>query len=661
MKSPRHCDELMPSPRVDSATRHAGIRLGHVLRGLLVAALLFGTFAFAIAQNGAPADPRPAQIIQLLTQTIDWYRQTQQEQHIATEPVDLGFLADDRRMAAQIVRLTFDFARQEEQQLAKQVKPSSGTSSNANGSQYDSLIRATNAADQKVQETQAELDALKQQQAGAKASKRGQLDTQSAELQSELALFQARQQALHSMLEFASGASSVGGGTSLRAQIEELGRAVPPALSGMSGNETTPSPDPQSFAKSGSSKSSPAGMWALASELFRLSSKRSTLSNDLRITDALERNAKDVRAPLLAHLKQLIQNGNQLATQADTSDQSQLAAEKQQLDALTAEFKQVSLPLTTLSKQIILLDLYKRGLSNWQTEVSSEFKETVKALLARLAGLAIALGVVLIVGEVWRRAIFRYVHDARRRYQFLLMRKIAIWCGIALVLLFAFVTELGAVATFAGLITAGVAVALQNVIVSIVGYFFLIGRFGIRVGDRVQVSGVTGEVVDIGLVRFHLMEVNSSAADAEPTGRVVAFSNSVVFQSSAGLFKQIPGTNFIWHEIVLTFARDSDYHEIRARVQKAIETAFADYRDTLELQRRQMEMSLSSISANELKPRARIHFTASAIEVVVRYPIVMDKGAEIDERISGELFAAAYSEPKLKLMNAEVPTAKVTM
>ena len=176
-----------------------------------------------------------------------------------------------------------------------------------------------------------------------------------------------------------------------------------------------------------------------------------------------------------------------------------------------------------------------------------------------------------------------------------------------------------------------------------------------------QVSGVTGEVVDIGLVRFHLMELSSSAADAEPTGRVVAFSNSVVFQSSAGLFKQIPGTNFIWHEIVLTFAHDSDYHEIRTRVQKAIDTAFADYRDTLELQRRQMEMSLSSISANELKPRARIHFTGSAIEVVVRYPIVMDKAAEIDERISGELFAAAYSEPKLKLMNAEVPTAKVIM
>src|ERR1700756_4189037 len=122
------------------------------------------------------------------------------------------------------------------------------------------------------------------------------------------------------------------------------------------------------------------------------------------------------------------------------------------------------------------------------------------------------------------------------------MRKIAIWCGLALVLIFAFVTEIGAVATFAGLITAGVAVALQNVIVSIVAYFFLIGKYGIRVGDRVQIGEGTGEVVDIGLVRMHIMELGGPN-NAQPTGRVVAFSNSIVFQP-AGVFKQIPGTNF---------------------------------------------------------------------------------------------------------------------
>jgi hypothetical protein len=154
------------------------------------------------------------------------------------------------------------------------------------------------------------------------------------------------------------------------------------------------------------------------------------------------------------------------------------------------------------------------------------------------------------------------------------------------------------------------------------------------------------------------MELSGNTADSEPTGRVVAFSNSVVFQAGASLFKQIPGTNFIWHEIVLKFTTESDYRAIRDRVQKAIDTTFSEYRDILERQRRQMELSLTSISTSELEPRARIQFTTSAIEVIVRYPVVMDKAVEIDERIIGEIFAAVNREPRLNLLNAEVPTSK---
>jgi len=150
------------------------------------------------------------------------------------------------------------------------------------------------------------------------------------------------------------------------------------------------------------------------------------------------------------------------------------------------------------------------------------------------------IAVVFVVGAAWRRAIFRYVQEPRRRYQFLLFRKIVIWIAVGAIIAFTFATELGSVATFAGLLTAGVAVALQNVLLSVAGYFFLIGKYGIRVGDRVQIAGVTGEVVDIGLVRLHLLELGSGGRDAQPSGRVVAFSNSIVFQPTSGVFKQIP-------------------------------------------------------------------------------------------------------------------------
>jgi small-conductance mechanosensitive channel len=527
------------------------------------------------------------------------------------------------------------------------------------GSRVENLSRAAARADALVQQTQTELQSLKEKLEATPASKKRQLQSQIEEVQSELALFQARQQALHNLLDFAG--ASKGRGTSLRAQIDELAHAVPAALTGTTANDNTAPTQSQQQIKVGNVTSTPApsGVWALAADLFRLSSKRSALSSSLRATRDLEEAATQLRTPLVAHLKQLIQAGDQLATQADSSDQTALLQQKQQLDQLTIEFKQVSGLLSSLGKQAILLDLYKRSLSNWEAEVATEFKERLKGLLLRLFGLAIALGAVFLIGEFWRRAIFRYVHDTRRRYQFMLMRKIALWCGFVIVLLFSFVTELGAVATFAGLITAGVAVALQNVIVSIVGYFFLIGKYGIRIGDRVQVGTVTGEVVDIGLVRFHLMELSGGVADSEPTGRIVAFSNSVVFQATGGLFKQIPGTSFAWREVTLRFAAESDYRQIRERLQTAIDTAFADYKDHLERQRRQMELSVTSVPSSELKPRAHTRFTTSATEVTIRYPVIADKSAEIDERIMSELFAAIAHDPKLKLLDSQISSLKV--
>jgi small-conductance mechanosensitive channel len=211
--------------------------------------------------------------------------------------------------------------------------------------------------------------------------------------------------------------------------------------------------------------------------------------------------------------------------------------------------------------------------------------------------------------------------------------------------------------TFAGLITAGVAVALQNVIVSVVAYFFLIGKYGIRVGDRVQIAAVTGEVVDIGLVRMHIMELGGPG-DSQPTGRVVAFSNSIVFQPS-GVFKQIPGTNFIWHEMKLTLASETDYHTARERITKTVQDALEEYKPSIEAQRQMMERSLSTITPAELHARVRLHYTAAGIEVTVRFPVELGKAAEIDERLMKEVLASLDSEPKLKLVSAEMSAAKL--
>jgi len=277
----------------------------------------------------------------------------------------------------------------------------------------------------------------------------------------------------------------------------------------------------------------------------------------------------------------------------------------------------------------------------------------LKGLLVRLTFLGLILGIVIAAAELWRRAVYRYIRDPRRRYQSLLLRKFVLWFLIAVIIAFAFASRLGSVVTFAGLIAAGGVVALQSVILSIVGYFLLIGKFGIRVGDRVQIGGVIGEVIDIGLVRLHLMEL--SGGEYTPTGRVVAFANTIVFQPTAGLFKQIPGTNFLWHEITLKLSPDTEYDSLKERMLGVVEIILADYHEEMERQNRAIERSLISTSANGFRPKAQVRFTSSALEVVIRFPVDLQQAAEIDERVTHELLRELDREPKLKLTTSDSP------
>jgi small-conductance mechanosensitive channel len=187
----------------------------------------------------------------------------------------------------------------------------------------------------------------------------------------------------------------------------------------------------------------------------------------------------------------------------------------------------------------------------------------------------------------------------------------------------------------------------------------LIGKYGIRIGDQVNVGGVSGEVVEIGLVRFYLMELEIRGSESLPTGRITAFSNSIVFQAGGGLFKRIPGTSFMWHEITLTFAPECDYQEIGKRLHETIESVFRDYQDSLERQQQQMQRSLSPMTPIELRPTIRLRFTPAGTQAVIEYPVVLRQAADIDEKLLRELLAAVDHEPRLKLIGSEAATVKL--
>jgi small-conductance mechanosensitive channel len=620
----------------------------------------------ANAQTTALNTSAPAQVIAFLNQSIQWYQHIQLERQLVTTPEDVNFLTSDQLTADQIIRLSFDFATADADLRAKQKAATASPDQAAVASEtnYESLVGLANKADQQLKDTQDEMEGLKRKLTSSSAADREKIQSTISELQGEIDLDATRRDVLRDMVEFVGGLDSSGSGAgSLRSEIAELRRAVPaaaaPSQTGTTAQtlQTAPQPDANAvfLANLPARKAEPSGLLGLAEDLLSLNRKMRSLDDAIALTDALAQTSKSLSAGTSNDLRNLAQRGDQLAAQADTSTAAQLAQVRKDLETVTQQFKQSSGIVLPLGKQAILLDLYKHNLANWRAATKLQFSSELRNLSGRLLTLAIIIGLVMVLAAVWRRLIFRYVPDIRRRYQFLLLRRITLWIVIGIIIAFSFASQLGQLATFAGLITAGVALALQNVILSFAGYFFLIGKYGIRVGDRIHIENVTGQVVDIGLIRIHLMELSSAESDAQPTGRVVAFSNAVVFQPGAAFFRQIPDTNFIWHQITLILAPESNYQEVEKRLMDAVDSVFSEYKEALESQRQRAESSLATSTLKTFSPQSRLHLTQTGLEVVIRYPLELEQSSEIDDRITRALLDAIDREPKLKLVGTSTP------
>ncbi|MDB6085805.1 MAG: MscS Mechanosensitive ion channel [Gammaproteobacteria bacterium] len=589
-----------------------------------------------------------SQVIQVLDQTIDWYRTLGTQQQAANEPSDLLILYDNRQTANKVIALAFEIGRADADMLSKE--PTAGQDAGGDAAvSPQALLQLRVKLEAQSRSIQAELDARHRDM--ATASKKSKIDLQAKinELQGELGLVNTKKSILDTMAGVAAGAGSSSAGA-LRAQIDAMAVAVPSA--GVPAAGAPPAAATAAASVSSPGNASPAqfplgtataapmagrfGLWDLASNAFRLSEKASIVASIDQRTAALQSTLAQIKGPVVDRIKMLSARGDALAAQADSADSTTLNGVHDQLDALAEQFKQASALLIPLSREGLLLSQYRRNLSNWREAIDSQYRTAMKTLGIRVGLVLIVLALLFGAGELWRRMVLRYIQDSRRRYQLLLLRRIALWALFVVVIGIAFASELGSIATFAGLITAGVAVAMQSVLVSMVGYFFLIGKYGIRVGDRVQIGDVAGEVIDLGLVRMYLMELGAKGAMG-PTGRVVAFANSVVFQVSSGLFKQIPGVNFSWREVVLNLPTGADYAAIKERLKAAVTDALKDYRAEILRQTKEIERTTSSSSAGDAQPQVQLHFSPAGVEAHVRYPVHLQHAAEIEERVTQAL------------------------
>lgn len=614
---------------------------------------------------------RSREVLAHLSAVIRYYRMSLSPIQAVGEPSDLLYREQAVNQAERAGELAFQSARAEALLLTAYGKRAGTTPQQPEG-EAQRLNAAKNTVTQRLVDLKVQGKAIDAQIAKARAKDLPGLQQQREQIDGALELNTAMSVALGRIV----GMSDAGGQAGLSGDIERLERSAPE----LGDNQLKPVVAAPLESASGARS---AGVSTQATVLFDLLNTEHAIDQWMAEEDALHAEAMALRTPLTNIVRSTVGAGQALSEQTQAAmvsapaggagavgaaagvptaaqDAAEIAATKKNFDAVTSTFKVLSAAAVPLSQEILTLEQSRANLVAWRTVVHEEYRAVLRTLLTRVLLIALALGVIWGAGEVWRRSTTRYVHDIRRRRQLLVMRRLIVGFLSGMVLIFGFVTQFNSLATFAGFVTAGLAVGLQTILLSVAAYFFIIGRYGVKVGDRITVASVTGDVIDVGLVRFYMMELAGSGTELRPTGRVAMFSNSVLFQAGTPLYKQLPGTEYVWHELTMKLAAGTDYRKAVSQVEGAVTEIYDGYKSRIEQQHRDLE---SWMDANVDAPgvESRMQLVDGGLQLNVRFPVEMRAAAQVDERVTEKLLTMMRDDAEVKAAVSGGPEIKATV
>jgi small-conductance mechanosensitive channel len=245
---------------------------------------------------------------------------------------------------------------------------------------------------------------------------------------------------------------------------------------------------------------------------------------------------------------------------------------------------------------------------------------------------AAVIGILLIHAafRVLEQTLPRRFGRADARYR---VRKFLVFSGYLSILLFLailFEDRLGRLSFAFGVVGAGVAVALQDVLASIAGAFSIGFSKLYTVGDRVQIGDTRGDVIDIGLLRTTLMETGNWVSRDLYNGRVVRIPNSAVLKGS--VFNYSQGFQFIWDEIKVLFTTTSDYKLAREMLLRVAKDAIGEYLLEAQISWKAMSDNYGSVNP-PLEPTVALVVNAGSLEFSVSYVVDYTKRTAVQDQL----------------------------
>ena len=252
----------------------------------------------------------------------------------------------------------------------------------------------------------------------------------------------------------------------------------------------------------------------------------------------------------------------------------------------------------------------------WLAQVQVQHRIIIHLILQSLIWIAALAICTILCDALVRHLMARPSLDRRRMHTLRTILRLAVqFVGGLLILLVIFGTP-SQMPTILGFATAGLTVVMQDYIIAFFGWFVLMGKNGIRVGDWVEINSVGGEIIEISLFRTTMLETGNWTDKGHPTGRHISFINSFAIRGQ--YFNFSSSHQWMWDEITLTAPTSEDASTIAERIRQTVLTEIEQNTRLAaqDWQRTTHQYGLSQFGAT---PSVDLRPTGSGTEIIVRY------------------------------------------
>lgn len=296
--------------------------------------------------------------------------------------------------------------------------------------------------------------------------------------------------------------------------------------------------------------------------------------------------------------------------------------------------------------------------ANWGLLIGASERRALHSIIVGALWIVVLLIVAFFSNLLIEHLLGRFSLERKQRSTLRSVFRISVELIVAVTILLILFGKPSQLSTVLGLAGAGLAIALQDILISFLGWFVLMGRNGIRVGDWVEINpnsftGVRGEVIEITLLRTVLLETDNWTEPGHPTGRQVAFMN--MYAVSGYYFNFTTAGQWLWDELQV-FIPVGQNPSLLLEKLRAIATK--ETQDQTELAEREWQRvsrryGMRSISA---KPSVNLKLTDDSLTAIVRYVTRADERTETRYRINQQIVKLLHGGEELVAASEVLPS-----